>query len=945
MADYNDKIRRLVAGFKEEIDLHALADWLGLVRPKQSGNYRSPHRKDEKPSVGIFRDGRAFTDYTTGKGGSCIDLVMYVRGCDQWEAIKELCRFRGVPVPRPDDAGPRQERTREEWIADQCLRQAELALPYLTEQRKIPAAIVQRSIKARMLGFNTWHSDKVAAGEPGHGGPAAAFIVRTLNPGHVAAVDLRYLDPAANGGVKTQTQGQKAGVAWLPFGLRAMREVKTVYIVESPINALSIEACELPYTKAIAVRGINVGSHDWGWLRGKQCVICMDADLPDDQGHRPGPEAGWALYDLLAARNIAAAVVDQADWYKAKLNDVNEILDKEGADGLKARIRRLEDNAIVGVYGREGVPGVKRVFLPAYDFAQYWKFKAQADYTDFVTKAEEVKDSAGAAELDEDGNPKRKLTREALAGFRLAALARVTIQSERSTFSGVEDHSPTVQFAATAQIPRHNANMVRQVFRDKDLHKIARWEEFGPVYDPKNFRRLLTILERTVHFGARKAANFVGVCWLDGKLIVNEGSDCYFERPEKQCHYHEHSFHRGPQSDARVVIEAYQRVFKQNTAMLTLIWICGGTALKCILGFWPHHEMQARKGTGKSTLIRWLSGTTGFTMFSNEQMKTSYRLISSVGHSSLPVGWEEVSKAGKFAMRDAVTMLQESYQFAPHTRGSENLRYLNSAPVLLAGEDVHLLSQDLTGKLVRTRLTLEKQGVPIDQNLAAFPMRRWLEWVAEQDPEQLAARYERCVEHCHKNSRAEVKDAGGKRMAKNYAALLLAWKLLAEFAGIEEEAGGVPGDLIAEMNAHISETKHDREPYIWILEKLASEIARGEFSYPYAWEEVAPPALGDQEMCLVVRAKYVMDHMSGSSNLRDFYDGLPVKSERVFRQQCIDAGLMVDPDYSTTIWRGDTSHREQHIMALSVSRMAAMGIYMPVRDPASSPAEPPPPLY
>jgi hypothetical protein len=941
VAEYNDKIKRLVTQFKEEIDLHELADWLGLVRPgKTRGNYRSPHRPDAQPSVGIFKDGRAFTDYTTGDGGSCIDLVMYVRHVDQWEAIKTLCQFRNVPVPRPDDTGPKPERTKEEFIADQCLRQADLVLPYLVEQRKIPEKIVRASIKARMLGFNTWASDKIPAGEPMHGGPAAAFIVRTLNPGHVAAVDMRYVDPALNGGLKTQTQGQKAGIPWLPYGIRSMREVKTVYIVESPINALSIEACDLPYTQAIAVRGVNVEAHDWGWLRGKQCVICMDADKPDEKTHRrPGPEAGWALYDLLAARNIAAHVVDQADWYKKELNDVNEILQKEGPDELKMRLRRFEDNTIIGVYGRDGVPGTKRVFLPAYDFAQYWKFKAQTDYTDYVAKTEDIKDSAGNPERDEDGNPKRKLTREPLAGFRVAALSRVTIQSERSTFSGVEDHSPTVQFAATVQLPRHGSQLKRRVFRDEDLHKIARWEEFGPVYDPKNFRRLLTILERTVHFGSRKAANFVGVCWLDGKLIVNEGSDCYFERPEKQCHYHEHSFHRGPQSDARVVIEAYQKTFKNNAAVLPLIWILGGTALKCILQFWPHHEMQAKKGSGKSTLIGWLSGTTGFTMFSNEQMKTSYRLISSVGHSSLPVGWEEVSKAGKFALRDAITMLQESYQFAPHTRGSENLRYLNSAPVLLAGEDVP--AQDLTGKLVRTRLTLDRQGAPIDQNLVPFPMRRWLEWVAQQDPDAILARYERCVEHCHKNSRAEVNDAGGKRMAKNYAALLLAWKLLAEFAGVEEETGGLPKDLLAEMNEHISETKHDREPYIWILEKLASEIARGEFSYPYAWEEVAPPALGDREMCLAVRAKYVMDHMSGSTHLRDFYDSLPVKSDRVFKQQCIDAGLVVNPDYSTTIKR----QREEHILALSVARMGAMGIHMPVKEQDPEGDWPPAPRY
>lgn len=924
---YNEKIRRLIADLKEQIDLHDLAAWLGMERPKKSGNWRSPHRKDANPSVGIYKGGRSFKDYASGESGSCIDLVMYVRGVDQWDAIKELCEYARIPLPGRDDEGPPREKTRAEFIADQCLKQAELALPYLVEQRKIPEATVRASIKARTIGFNTWASPKVAAGEFGHGGPAAAFIVRTLNPGHVAAVDMRYLDPAANGGVKTQTQGDKFGLPWLPLEARRLRDVRTVYIVESAINALSIEACGMARSMAIAVRGLNVEAIDWAFLYGRQCVICMDADGVNEQGKRPGPEAGWKLYDLLTTHNIAAALVDQSAWAEDGFNDVNEILIAGGTEELRRRVQRTEENAIAGLVGRDVPDGPRRLFLPAYDFAQYWRFKAQADYSDYVVKTE------GGDDGDEP-----RLIRAPLAGFRLAALSRVTIQSERATFSGVEDHSPTVQFAASVQLPRHGPRLVRRVFRDEDLHKVPRWEEFGPVYEPKNFRRLLTIFERSVHLGARKAANFVGVSWLDGKLRVNEGTDCYFEKPEKQCHYHEHVFHRGPASDAGRVVEAFQGTFRQNAAAIPLVWALGAPALKCILGFWPHFEMQAKKGAGKSTLIGRLSACTGFTMFSSEQLKTSYRVISSLGHTSMPVGWEEVSKAGKEALKIAVTMLQEAYQFAPHTRGSDNLRYLNSAPVLLAGEDVPM--KDLTGKLVRTRLTQDKQGPALDSKLPMFPMRRWLEWVVEHDPAELQARHTRLVAQMVESSRASTADLGGRRMANNYAAMWLGWKLLAEFGGFDAELGGFEGDLLAEMNAHIGETEHDREPYIWILEKLASEIARRHFQHPYAWEQVPiDKAHGETELCLVVKPQYVMDHMGGSVHLREFYDSLPIKTPRVFKQQCMDAGLVVDADYSGRI----NDRREWHCLALSIRKLEEKGVSMPVHEPEQPPLPTPSP--
>ena len=45
---------------KQQIDLHDLAERLGLERPGGTGNYRSPGGGDKNPSLSIFAGGKAF---------------------------------------------------------------------------------------------------------------------------------------------------------------------------------------------------------------------------------------------------------------------------------------------------------------------------------------------------------------------------------------------------------------------------------------------------------------------------------------------------------------------------------------------------------------------------------------------------------------------------------------------------------------------------------------------------------------------------------------------------------------------------------------------------------------------------------------------------------------------------------------------------------------------
>jgi hypothetical protein len=94
---FQEDFRRLIDRLKETIDLHDLAEKLGLERPGgASGNYRSPGHKDSSPSLSIFpaKFATGFKDHSDpDKKGDCVALVQYVEGGDAVAAVKRLCEL------------------------------------------------------------------------------------------------------------------------------------------------------------------------------------------------------------------------------------------------------------------------------------------------------------------------------------------------------------------------------------------------------------------------------------------------------------------------------------------------------------------------------------------------------------------------------------------------------------------------------------------------------------------------------------------------------------------------------------------------------------------------------------------------------------------------------------------------------------------------------------
>lgn len=920
------------AEINAKVDCTELAERLGLEQPKGQKNYRNPTNAERSAALACYpadgRGGSRFKDHRTGEHGGPLDLYMLAKGCDFVEAVRAVGGMFGIAVEaRRDPDAPRRERTRAEFIADQCWKavreehwRTEL-LEYLTG-RGIGVEVIERAIQRGTLGVNNYTKPGGVPGEVGYGGPGVAFMVKERVGGQVMAVDVRYFDAEKNGGVKTNSQGEKQGYPWVS-DWKTVAQAETVYIVESSINALSIETCGLPKTAAIALRGTaNVDTVDWTFLRGKQVVGVLDNDEPLQvgvhAGYCPGLMAAWKLHEVLTGLDISCLLIDQASWYedqdllKGPINDFNDLLREWGVEEARKALKRLEPWAIPGMPGDDKKLGKPRLWLPGHDWYQYGKYRVTADFTRFITKID-VKET--------DGQKVETPQLADLCGFRVAAVSRVQIASPSSTMTGDEDHSPHTVFAVSVQVARHGALLQRRVVDDERLHNIEVWKKLGPVFAPAPFARMVNIWERAAEIGARDAINFVGLAWRDGRPVVNEGPDCFFSDPRQQCPYSELTFPTGPNEHAVEVLRGFAETFAEGAALIPLVWALGAH-LKAFLGFWPHFVMQAEKATGKSTLVKRIERAVAMATSSRQSLQTEFRQMTSLSYTSHPVGWGEMSTNKQEVINKAIHNLQEAYQYEHTRRGAELTDFLLCAPVLLSGEDVPVDS--LVGKIVRAELTKAKRGPLMAEDLPVFPVKPWLQWLTRKTKAQVRELHEATVAELYELCVATTEDTGAQRMVQNYAAVATGWKLLCEWLDRPVATAGFLKHLAVEMNRHINETATDRQPWAWIVDKLLSEIAAHRFSYPFKFDQV------DEIECLCVRTGHVMDHMRQTPYLREFFDGLPVKSDKVFKKQVEQAGVLVMQDGANaalTVERTVKGQRVAHMVAFSLSSLRQFGLF------------------
>ncbi|WP_374347701.1 hypothetical protein [Chitinimonas sp.] len=766
---------------------------------------------------------------------------------------------------------------------------------------------IERALRNKALGYNERTSPTAQPGEPLHGGPAVAFIVRTLNPGKVVAVDEHYLDAATAGQAMRRfgayrSHGWTADVKWI-------HQAHTVYLVLSPLEALAVDSCRIAGAASFAIRNYDaIDTIDFSFLTGKSVRICLPHnDALDENNCRPGLVAAWRLHEKLTASGVSALLVDLEDWEPGER--VIDCLKTTTPDVTKTALLKLEPWLIPGLpsHGESSQyrEGRRRLYLPLQDWSVYWRYRVTPDHTQYVKKLGDANPDGGEQRIEEISD---------ICGFRIAAISKVAVQSYVATTQGVTDTQQDEFYAVTAQTPAHGSDLQRIIVRYPQLNKLDIWPRFGAVYDPRMFTRMVNILMRSTQIAEKTVANYIGLCWRDGELSPSEGKDCYFMEPEKQSAYSGIQFPRGTVEQARAVIAAFQSTFRRNSAALVMVWTLGAH-LKVVYEFWPHFEMEARKGSGKSTLIRKFQALLSLKALDTDGVKTDYRRRASFGYSSHPVLLDEISRISVQERGKLDEALQKCFGWSYLTIGTEMLPHLFSTPVMLVGEEVEFPS--LQSKLVKTSITAADQGDEIPNGLAPFPTWNWLQFLAKAGPAALREAFDKAMETCLANTRAAANDPTAKRMIKNYAAVLAAWRLLCAFAEIDPSQRGLEDDLIREMNHHIAETEGSRQPWVAIMEMLLFELASEGVEFPHRWGRS-----DEHGELLFLRPGDVMHYLSTANHLRNKFNELPVKSGRILKQQLMESGVVVIEDIEKD-WRGK---RIGHMQGISLDKLKRFGL-------------------
>jgi len=259
-------------------------------------------------------------------------------------------------------------------------------------------------------------------------------------------------------------------------------------------------------------------------------------------------------------------------------------------------------------------------------------------------------------------------------------------------------------------------------------------------------------------------------------------------------------------------------------------------------------------------------------------------------------------------------------------RGAKMIEFLVCAPVLLVGEDVPVKS--LEGKVVRTDLT-DRKAEKLPGKLPPFPVRQWLEFLSGQTRERVSGIYSEFVAFCKSRSRAKEDDPGAERMVENYAALFTAWSLLVEFCGLDVSKFTLAADLVGQMNRHIAETASEREPWVWILEVVMSEIDSGRYRHPYAWDTWR------EYDALYIRHSDMMHHIQHNAHLREIWNSLPIKSPKVLKQHLQRAEVVLAEDGDKTINR----RRVNRMLVISNRKLEEYGLTVaPALEPDMYPS-------
>ena len=291
---------------KEVARIEEVVEHVG-VRLDRHGKALCPFHKEKTPSFSIKKDDNIFKCFGCGAAGDAIDFVAKYKGIEALEAAKVIAEMYGI---NDKQKGEKQ--------------QARLPISKVIKAQKIASVAAKQSIKEYI---------KACIKDVGK---TDYFVKRGLTKDTIAKFGLGYdikkqcvVIPYSSEHTYYQTRStdgkefrkpptEIAGVEPL-WNAKALSGIGTVFIVESPICAMSIMQCGEAAVATCGTSGINKIVKA---IKAKKprCtfILCMDND-------EPGQDAQQNLANQLFELNIKYIPVNIAGECK----DPNELLIKD----------------------------------------------------------------------------------------------------------------------------------------------------------------------------------------------------------------------------------------------------------------------------------------------------------------------------------------------------------------------------------------------------------------------------------------------------------------------------------------------------------------------------------------------------------------------------------------------------------------------------------------
>lgn len=232
----------------------------------------------------------------------------------------------------------------------------------------------------------------------------------------------------------------------------------------------------------------------------------------------------------------------------------------------------------------------------------------------------------------------------------------------------------------------------------------------------------------------------------------------------------------GSITDAANVLSAFTNNVQHNKGIVLLSWALG-THLKQHLGFYPHLQVQNKGALAK--LLNSNSPDIFGRPLSHHQLRTDASIVAALSGTSYPTQWVDLLYNTQAQRENAYTRLHQANGLLIAKPKSDATLLSSSALI-----DTYVFITDAHMQHCSVNLHLENADIlNTFQTPAHFPMWEWFNYLSLQDPKLLSDKL------IHKMTWLANHYPAKQIMAidaQNFAAVALAYELLADFTHTEE---------------------------------------------------------------------------------------------------------------------------------------------------------------